>query len=91
MNGHKMGWVEERIGEMSVLGTGAYWGEERTGERSVQRFWWRDLRKRDRLECLDLEMWITLKQITLKQIYKKWIKGVCWIVLVPNRDIWFFL
>jgi hypothetical protein len=42
------------------------WTLAHTGERSVQRFWWRD-----RLEDLDLE-----RRITLKQMYKKWIKGV---------------
>jgi hypothetical protein len=61
------------------------WALAHTEERSVQRFWWRDLRERDHLEDLDLE-----RRITLKQIYKKWINGVYWLDLVENRDIWRF-
>jgi hypothetical protein len=61
------------------------WALAHTGERSIQRFWWRDLRERNHMEDLDLE-----KRITLKQMYMKWINGACCIDLFQDGDIWRF-
>jgi hypothetical protein len=52
-------------------------GEVHTG------FWWGDLRERDHLEDLGVDV-----RIILKWIFKKWDRGIDWIDLAHDRDRW---
>jgi len=56
----------------------------RVGERrSVYRFWWGNLSRREHLEHPDVE-----GRIILRWIFREWGGGMDWTDLVRDRDRW---
>jgi hypothetical protein len=62
----------------------AFWGWGWGGERQVRTgYWWGNLRKRDHLEEVGVEV-----RIILEQIFKKWAGGIDCFHLVQDMDRW---